>query len=422
MRIKHGRDADVGDANGLTPRLPGGSDPRVSLRSWHPAGVWRRELFAALCCVILCATASGTQESVDALAARAAAAREAGKLDDALALYRRGVEVRPEWDEGRWYVATLLYEMDRYADARDAFVDVLRRQPTHAGALGLKGLCEFELRRYDRALADLLEARNLGVSRSPGIATVVRYHAAILLTRFGDFEVGNQMLTEFAAEGADTPQVIEAFGINVLRLPMLPSELPADARERIGLAGRAGYAMAARQMEAARTALNELITRYPAIAHAHYSRGVFLLTEDADRALDDFRRELEISPSHVPARLQIAFEYIKRGEPAKARRPAEEAAQLAPEHFATRLAVGQVLLDLNEIDKALVELEKASALAPRSPQTHFMLARAYARAGRAADAERERAEFTRLDQMVRALRTGLPAVGGIPGAGPRMER
>ncbi len=92
----------------------------------------------------------------------AAAAREAGNLKDALALYREGVEARPDWDEGRWYVATLLYEMDRYADAREAFVDVLRRQPTHAGALGLKGLCEFELRRYDRALADLLEAGNIG--------------------------------------------------------------------------------------------------------------------------------------------------------------------------------------------------------------------------------------------------------------------
>ena len=81
-----------------------------------------------------------------------------------------------------------------------------------------------------------------------------------------------------------------------------------------------------------------------------------------------------------------------------------------------------MLLDLNEVDKALVELEKASALAPRSPQTHFMLARAYARAGRAADAERERAEFTRLDQMVRAMRKGQPAVGGIPTAGPKLER
>jgi predicted Zn-dependent protease len=176
--------------------------------------------------------------------------------------------------------------------------------------------------------------------------------------------------------------------------------------------------MAARYLDAARTALDELILRYPKTPHAHYARGVFLLTEDADRALEDFRRELEVSPSHVPARLQIAFEFIKRGEPVRARPPAEEAARLAPEHFATRLAVGQVLLELNEIDAAVPELEKASALAPRSPQTHFLLARAYARAGRDADAARERAEFTRLDQIVRAMRKGAPAVGGIPSAGP----
>jgi tetratricopeptide (TPR) repeat protein len=366
--------------------------------------------------------AAPRQGSFEDLASRAAAAREAGRIEEAMALYRKAAALKPNWDEGNWYIATLLYELDRYTEAAAAFTDVLRRQPAHAGALGLRGLCEFQLGRYDRALADLLEAGTLGIARSPGIATVVRYHAAILLTRFGDFEVANQMLTEFVSEGADTPQVIEAIGLNVLRMPVLPAEVPPDARERVGLAGRAGYAMAARHLDAARSALDELVTRYPQTPHARYTRGVFLLTEDADRALDDFRRELEISPSHVPARLQIAFEFIKRGEPTRARAPAEEAARLAPGHFATRLALGQVLLELNDLDGALPELEKAAGLAPGSPQTHFMLARAYARVGRSADAERERAEFTRLDQLVKAMRKGLPAVGGIPSGGPGSDR
>jgi tetratricopeptide (TPR) repeat protein len=356
--------------------------------------------------------------SADSLGADAAKAREAGHLEEALALYRKALADRDDWDEGRWYIATLLYELDRYAEAKDAFAEVLKREPTHAGALGLRGLCEFELRDYERALGDLLEATRLGVSRSPGIATVVRYHTAILLTRFGEFEVANQMLVELAAEASETPQLLEAFGINVLRMPVLPGELPPDARERVGLAGRAGYSMAARRIEAARTALDELISRYPRSPHAHYARGVFLLTENPDRALEDFRREIEISPSHVPARLQIVFELIKRGEPANARAAAADAATLAPEHFATRLALGQVLLELNEIEAAIPELEKAVSLAPGSPQTHFVLARAYGRAGRTADAERERAEFTRLDQLVRGMRNGLPAVGGIPSAGP----
>ena len=358
----------------------------------------------------------------DDLANRAAIARASGRLDDALALYRKAVAARPDWDEGRWYAATLLYELDRYAEAKEAFADVLRREPAHAGALGLKGLCEFELRQYDAALTDLMQARKMGVGRSPGIATVVRYHAAILLTRVGEFEVANEILIEFVVDGADTPQVIEAFGLNVLRMPMLPSEFPADARERVLLAGRAGYAMAARRVDAAGAALDELVTRYPKTPHVHYTRGVLFLTEDPDRALEEFQRELEISPSHVPARLQIAFEFLKRGEPARALPVAIEAARMAPDHFAARLALGQVRLETQDVQLAIPELEKAAALAPGSPQTHFMLARAYARAGRQADAERERAEFTRLDQVVRAMRQGLQSIGGIPTAGPGVDR
>lgn len=355
------------------------------------------------------------------LSKRAAAAREAGRSEEALSLYRSAVRARPDWAEGQWYVASLLYELDRYAEARDAFTEVLRREPAHAGAMGLRGLCEVELREYDRALSDLLQAGAMGLSRSPEIDRVARYHAALLLTRFGEFEVGYQTLATFAAEGNDTPQVVEAFGVNLLRLPALPSEAAPGLHDAILLAGRAGYAMAARQSAAARAALDELVSRYPALPHAHYARGVFFLTEDPARALDDFRRELEISPRHVPARLQIAFELVKRGEAAAARQSALEAVDLAPDHFAAHLALGQVRLELDEVAGAVTELERAVALAPVSPQAHFMLARAYARAGRTADADRARAEFTRLDQAVRGSRQGPQAVGGIPiakSAGP----
>ena len=349
---------------------------------------------------------SQANRQLEALQSRAAAAREAGRLEDALALYREGLRLESNWDEGRWYVASVLYELNRYAEARDAFSEVLRQQPSHAGAMGMRGLCEFELRRYEQALVDLLQARKMGVSRTPGIGTVVRYHAAILLTRFGDFEVANQMLTEFVAAGTDTdtPQVIDAFGVNVLRMPMLPAEVPQDARERVALAGRAGYAMAARHLESAGALLDELAARYPSTPNVHYMRGVFQLTGNADRALEEFRQELEISPDHVPARLQIAFEYLKRGEPARAEAPATEAVKLSPDYFAARLALGQALLEMGDSNRSIVELEKAAALAPESPQPHFILARAYARAGRKADADRARAQFTRLDQIVKAAR------------------
>ncbi len=52
----------------------------------------------------------------DDLAGRAAAARDQGQLEEALTLYRKALAARPKWDEGRWYEATLLYELDRYAE------------------------------------------------------------------------------------------------------------------------------------------------------------------------------------------------------------------------------------------------------------------------------------------------------------------
>ncbi|MFI5077228.1 MAG: tetratricopeptide repeat protein, partial [Vicinamibacteria bacterium] len=121
--------------------------------------------------------------SFDTVSASAAAAREAGRLDDAIALYRQGIALRADWDEGRWYLGSSLYERERYGEARDAFAALVARQPAHAGAVGMKGLCEFGLGQHETALRTLLQARSLGIARTPEIAHVVAYHAGILLTR-----------------------------------------------------------------------------------------------------------------------------------------------------------------------------------------------------------------------------------------------
>jgi hypothetical protein len=70
--------------------------------------------------------------------------------------------------------------------------------------------------------------------------------------------------------------------------------------------------------------------------------------------------------------------------------------QIEPEQFGPRLAPGQVHLGLGDVPAAIAELEKAVRLAPGSPQTHYVLSVAYARAGRQADAERERLAFAKL--------------------------
>jgi predicted Zn-dependent protease len=75
--------------------------------------------------------------------------------------------------------------------------------------------------------------------------------------------------------------------------------------------------------------------------------------------------------------------------------------------------MGQIQLEAGEIPAAIASLEQSRHLEPNSPTVYFTLAKAYARAGREADADKARAEFTRLDRLSRLQRSGVSAVGGI---------
>ena len=102
-----------------------------------------------------------------------------------------------------------------------------------------------------------------------------------------------------------------------------------------------------------------------------------------------------MQPAHPWSLMQIAFEYLKRGDAATALPWAQQAVAAAPNAFPAHKALGQALLDTGDVDGAIKELLIGLKLAPDSPGLHFTLARAYQRAGRNEDAAREREEFTR---------------------------
>jgi tetratricopeptide (TPR) repeat protein len=349
----------------------------------------------------------------DRLARQAAAARDAGRLDESIALYQKAIRLRPSWAEGSWALGTALYEIDRYAEAKDAFARVVRLQPKNGAAFGFKGLCEVQLKDYEGAVDDLMHAADLGITEPKELVDAVAYNTAIAMTRLEKYEFALATLQKFAGDGNDSPRVIEALGMALLRIPMIPSELPADRRELVMLAGRAAAYRAARKPAAAKPAFELLVQRYPDTPNVHYAYGVYLLDEEPDRGIEEFKQELKISGDHLPSILQIAFEYLRRSDWESAKGWAQRAVDLAPRDFTARRAIGQVLLETGNIPESIAQLEAGVRLAPDSPSMRFMLARAYQKAGRQADAERERAEFLRLDRLVRNRKQGTQAVGGI---------
>jgi tetratricopeptide (TPR) repeat protein len=330
---------------------------------------------------------------------QATEAREQERLEEAVRLYREGVRIRPDWKEGWWYLGTMFYDQDRYEEARAALRRFSALDPKVAPGWGFLGLCEFETKAYAEALIHLKHAIALGLEAGSQLDTVVQYHTALLLTRSGEFEAALEILVRSAQRNDASPSTIEAAGLAGLRKALLPAELPPAERELVLQVGRAVIDTGARREAAAQKEFEDLVASYPTTPNIHYLFGSFLMLSNPDAGLRELAKELEISPRHIPARLQMAFEYLRRGDGAAALPYARQAAEIDPGFFGAHTALGRALVDSGDLENGIKELELARQQAPGSPQTRIALASAYAKAGRSEEAAHERAEFLKLRQL-----------------------
>jgi len=354
-------------------------------------------------------------ESFEKLAERAQAAMDSDRVPEAIRLYDHATRLRPDWSEGWWHLGTLLFDAGRFREARDAFAhfaSIERKQPGLGFAM--LGLSEFQLKHYTRALPALERGRKLGLGTNPEFVRSVLFHDGITNALLGKPEIALQRLTlaanQFAAAHPEAPEdavladlkLLDAFGIAALRIPKLPSDLAALQIPVVRLAGRAQALIALQDRVSAETEFKQLLALYPSEPGVHYMYGVFLLKGHPPLAIDEFRREIEVSPSHQAARIQLALEFLRTAEYEQGLKYAREAVALAPENFVAHVACGRLWLALGKTDRALQELRTAVKLAPGSPDAHFALSQVLSEAGRNGEAARERAEFDRLKALTDA--------------------
>jgi tetratricopeptide (TPR) repeat protein len=117
------------------------------------------------------------------LSEAAAKARDANQDDDAIQLYQKALVLKPDWQEGLWYLGTLLYEKEYYAGARDVLRRFVAFDPNAGPAWGLLGMSEYQTREYARSLDHLQRALSTGMGERKEMIQSVRYFVAILLTR-----------------------------------------------------------------------------------------------------------------------------------------------------------------------------------------------------------------------------------------------
>jgi tetratricopeptide (TPR) repeat protein len=325
-------------------------------------------------------------------------------------LYSQALRIAPRWAEGWWQTGTIHYALNRYAQCRDAFRKFVALQPKLSAGFGFLGLCEFQTKEFPRSTASLERSVELGLPQDEQLTDVVLYHLALVHTKGGNFERALQICAMLAKKSIPDQNVASVAGIAALRRPLFPHELPEADRDAASRLGRLLLEVGARPAAEITVAFEELLKDYPKLPSLRYTYATFLLPNAPDQGVEQLKAELEISPEHLPALISLAFEYLGRGKPELALPYAEKAAKIAPGSFAARACLGRVLLEAGEqhLAAATRELEMAARLAPDSPQIRFSLASAYARAGRKADAAREREEFARLKQVIDA---GKPPAG-----------
>jgi tetratricopeptide (TPR) repeat protein len=341
-----------------------------------------------------------TRPTFEELEKQANEAREEKRLDEAVALYQEGLKLKPSWQEGSWYLGTSLYGLKRYAEARDAFRHVAMLEPGNGPAWGLAGMCEFELKNYPRALEYLLRSETAGFGGKDELAYLVRFRIAILLNRSGEFKQAIDRLLPIAAVGT-YPEVIEAMGLSLLRVPLMPTEIPEQDRDLYMRAGEALNAYLAHDNEGATRLFEELVTVYPDRPNVHNARGSFLMESDPDKAMLEFQRELELNPAQLNALIQMTKFYLQQGSAEKAVAFARRVAAMNPNEAEPHRLLGESLLESGETSAAIQELVMAARQDPEFSQTHFLLAEAYKKAGNKLLASDEMTEFQRLERIQR---------------------
>lgn len=404
-----------------------GSGPAVSGRRTH-LGAWpvRACLVAVACAMLACVaptalaqTATARQDFND-LASRATAAREADRVEEALQLYRKALAARPQWDEGWWYLGTLLYERDAYADAARAFREASKLQPKAGMIWAMLGLCEFKIAAYEESHKHLRQGRQLGIpADNKELARVIRYHEGQLLLLEGDFETAQQVFDSLAYDGVRTDELMTALGFSVLRIGSLPGRVEPSAATIVRLAGEAEYSAATKKFDEAQKAYAELAAKYPTTHNVQYAYGLYLLqNRDAEeQAVAAFRREIENTPEHRLARLMIANVKLKNRDTAAGIPFAEASLKLYPRDPLGHYILGRLLFDAGQTERAIRELETARDAYKDEPKIYFQLARAYAKANRKADADRAREEFSRLNKLRESTPEGATTPNPLPDEG-----
>jgi tetratricopeptide (TPR) repeat protein len=308
-------------------------------------------------------------------------------------------------DQELWNRAMREHGEEQYSASATHLKEWLRQNPENGTGWAVLGLNEFSLGDFDNALIHLDRGAQFGLSGSPESLQSARYTFGVLLIRAGEFERASDVLALALKSGPLDQKVEYALGLALLRRREMPGQGKEQNSGVVSSAGKIAILLGNSQYDAAFPEFRRLIKENPSVPFLHYAYGTALLAvSEFDEASAQMTAEMSISPASELPSIRLASIALRQHDFADAITWSRRALLLAANSAEGHYLLGRALLDSGDDAAALPELEAASRLSPASPEIHFNLAKAYARAKMPEKAERERATFSQLNGAMESQR------------------
>jgi tetratricopeptide (TPR) repeat protein len=311
----------------------------------------------------------------------------------------------PKADRELWNRAMKEYAERQYSASADDLKVWLRQNPDNGTAWGVLGLNEFALNDFDNAMIHLGRGAKLGLSGSPESLQSARYTLGVLLIHAREFDQASDVLASALKSGVLDEKVEYALGLALLRRPEIPGQRKQQDAALISAAGKIASLLRSSEYDAAFPLFQRLLNENPSAPFLHYAYGTALLAvSEFDEAAAQMQAERTISPTSELPCIRLASIALRQHNFTDAIAWSRRALLLSANSAEAHYLLGRASLESGDDATALRELEAASRLSPASPEIHFNLAKAYARAKMPEKAEQERATFSQLNEMAESQR------------------
>jgi len=316
-------------------------------------------------------------------------AEKSGQLDAAVAEFRKATELDPKLSVAFTDLGGVYIEKHDYAAAIPPLKRAVELSPSLEDAHRLLGYALLAQGYADEAIPHLQKAHEVNA-------------LGIALLEAGKLPDAVTVLQKALAQNPNDPDLLYYYGrasglLSKQVFDELEARFPDSARAHQMMAQ--DYA-ALRDVPAAEREFLEALRLRPQTAGLHLEFGeLYARAQQWDKAAEQFRLETEVQPGSAEAFYRLGEALVQLGKFHEAREALAHSDKLKEDMPETLYMLGKAAAmdgDDGLAQKSwahVLRLEKDTELAA---QAHFGLAGIYRKQGKAADADREMAEFRRL--------------------------